>query len=205
MSVWGRQELPSRRSDTSFRISAGFLLLALFSLCVASQIARAQKWPEDDRSLAPYVPSPQEVVDKMLEMADVKKTDMVYDLGCGDGRIIITAAQKFGAQSTGIELDDDIYKETANRVHKMGLDDRVKVIHGNALETDLSRASVVTLYLLTVSNSKLRPNLEKYLKAGARVVSHDFQVVGWKATKIEKVNRDAREHTIYLYIVGKNK
>jgi len=188
-----------------YRKNTQWLLLAVILALATPQFARAQKWPEDDRSLAPFVPTPQDVVDKMLEIADVKKGDMVYDLGCGDGRIVITAAQKFGAQSTGVELDGDIYKETADRVHKMGLDDRVKVIHGNALETDLSKATVVTLYLLTVSNSKLKPNLEKYLKNGTRVVSHDFQVMGWKAARVEKMARDAREHTIYLYVIGKNK
>jgi predicted RNA methylase len=181
-----------------------FLPLLLI-LIVAPPFVRAQKWPEDARSLAPFVPSPQEVVDRMLQLANVRKGDMVYDLGCGDGRIIITAAQKFGAQATGIELDDDLYKHTAERVHKMGLDDRVKVVHGNALETDLSPATVVTLYLLTASNTRLKPNLEKYLKPGSRVVSHDFQVIGWKPVKVEKLNRDQREHTIYLYEIGKNK
>jgi predicted RNA methylase len=153
----------------------------------------------DERSLAPYVPTPQEVVDKMLQVAGLKKDEMVYDLGCGDGRIIITAAQRFGARSTGVELDPELHKRTTERIRELKLQDRVKVIHGNLLDVDLSPANVVTLYLLTDSNTKLRPNLEKYLKPGSRVVSHDFQIIGWTPTRAEKVVRDSRTHTIYLY------
>lgn len=180
-----------------------FLTLALFATALAVP-ARAQ-WSYDERSLAPFVPSPQEVVDKMLQVANVKKEDTVYDLGCGDGRIIITAAQKFGAHSVGVEIDPDLYKKTKDRVHELKLDDRVRVIQGNLLEVDLSPATVVTLYLLTDSNSKLRPNLEKYLKPGSRVVSHDFQMIGWNPAKIEHVKRDSRDHTIYLYEIATKK
>jgi len=163
------------------------------------------QWDYDERSLAPFVPTPQEVVDKMLQVAGVKKDEMVYDLGCGDGRIIITAAQKFGARSTGVELDPDLFKKTQARIAELKLESRVKIIHGNLLEVDLSPANVVTLYLLTDSNTRLKPNLEKYLKPGSRVVSHDFQVTGWTPTKVEKVTRDSRTHTIYLYEVGPKK
>ena len=164
--------------------------------------ARPQ-WDYDERSLAPFVPTPQEVVEKMLEVAGVKKDEMVYDLGCGDGRIIITAAQKFGARSTGVELDPELFKKTQERIRELKLENRVKVINGNLLEVDLSPANVVTLYLLTDSNTKLKPNLEKYLKPGSRVVSHDFQMVGWTPVRTEKVNRNSRVHTIYLYEIGK--
>jgi len=136
-------------------------------------------------------------------VAGVKKDEMVYDLGCGDGRIIITAAHKFGARATGVELDPELYKKTADRIHELKLQDRVKVINGNLLDVDLSDANVVTLYLLTDSNTKLKPNLEKYLKPGSRVVSHDFQMVGWTAARVEKVVRDSRTHTIYLYEIKK--
>jgi len=174
-----------------------FLLLLLLV-----PAARPQ-WDFDERSLAPFVPTPQEVVEKMLQVAGVKKDEMVYDLGCGDGRIIITAAQKFGARSTGVELDPDLYKRTSEKIRELKLEDRVKIIHGNLLEVDLSPANVVTLYLLTDSNTRLKPNLEKYLKSGSRVVSHDFQVLGWTPAKVEKFMRDARTHTIYLYEIKK--
>jgi len=174
-----------------------FLLLLLLA-----PGARPQ-WDFDERSLAPFVPTPQEVVEKMLQVAGVKKDEMVYDLGCGDGRIIITAAQKFGARSTGVELDPDLYKRTSEKIRELKLEDCVKIIHGNLLEVDLSPANVVTLYLLTDSNTRLKPNLEKYLKSGSRVVSHDFQVLGWTPAKVEKFMRDARTHTIYLYEIKK--
>ncbi len=174
------------------------LFLSLLLIAATPKPALPQ-WSYDERSLAPFVPTPQEVVDKMLHVAAVKKDEMVYDLGCGDGRIIITAAQKFGARATGVELDPDLFKKTQDRIRELKLQDRVKIIQGNLLEVDLSPANVVTLYLLTDSNSKLKPNLEKYLKPGSRVVSHDFQVLGWTPAKVEKVTRDARTHTIYLY------
>jgi len=165
--------------------------------------AAPPQWDYDERSLAPFVPTPQEVVDKMLQVAGVKKDEMVYDLGCGDGRILITAAQKFGARATGVELDPELYKRTGERLRELKLDQRVKLIHGNLLEVDLSPANVVTLYLLTDSNTRLKPNLEKYLKPGARVVSHDFQILGWTPSKVEKFARDSRTHTIYLYEIKK--
>ena len=174
-------------------------------LLVAAPRPAQSQWSDDQRSLAPYVPTPQEVVDKMLQVASVKKDDTVYDLGCGDGRIIITAAQKFGAHAVGVELDPELYKRTKDRIHDLKLDDRVKIIHGNLLDVDLSPANVVTLYLLTDSNTKVKPNLEKYLKPGSRVVSHDFQIMGWTPAKIDHVVRDKRNHTIYLYEVGVKK
>ena len=175
------------------------LLALIWLLALAAPQAALPQWDYDERSLAPFVPTPQEVVEKMLQVAGVKKDEMVYDLGCGDGRIIITAAQKFGARSTGVELDPELFKKTQERIRELKLQDRVKIINGNLLDVDLSPANVVTLYLLTDSNTKVKPNLEKYLKAGSRVVSHDFQVLGWVPAKVEKFMRDSRTHTIYLY------
>ena len=166
---------------------------------VAQATKEAEQKPE---KLAPFVPSPEAVVEKMLKLAEVKPGDTVYDLGCGDGRIVIMAAQKFGASSVGVELDDDLYKQTSERVKELKLQDKVRIIHGDLLKVDLSPASVVTLYLLTSANEKVRPNLEKYLKKGARVISHDFEVPGWKAEKTENVGEDEsefRQHTLYLY------
>src|SRR5580698_10148676 len=108
-------------------------------------------------SLVPYIPSPQEVVDRMLSAARVKPGEMVYDLGSGDGRIIITAAQKFQARAVGVELRGDLCKSTQARIKALGLEGRVRLIHENMLKVDLSSADVVTLYLLTSSNELLRP------------------------------------------------
>lgn len=153
-------------------------------------------------SLAPYIPSPQEVVDRMLSAARVKPGEMVYDLGSGDGRIIITAAQKFQARAVGVELRGDLCKSTQARIKALGLQDRVRLIHENMLKVDLSPADVVTLYLLTSSNERLRPNLEKYLKPGARVVSNDYEIRGWTPSGIVPITAGGVLHYIYVYEIG---
>ncbi|MGA2132679.1 MAG: methyltransferase domain-containing protein [Bryobacteraceae bacterium] len=160
----------------------------------------AQQFSPDN--LAPYIPSPQEVVERMLSAARVKPGELVYDLGSGDGRIIITAAQKFHARAVGVELRGDLCKSTQARLKSLGLDDQVKLIHGNLLKVDLSPADVVTLYLLTSSNERLRPNLEKYLKPGARVVSNDYEIKGWTPSGIVPIEAGGLKHYIYVYEVG---
>jgi ubiquinone/menaquinone biosynthesis C-methylase UbiE len=161
--------------------------------------------PFNKESLAPFIPSPQEVVDKMLEAGRVQPDELVYDLGSGDGRVIITAAQKFHARAVGIELRADLCKSTQARIKALGLDDRVKLIHGNLLNVDLRPADVVTLYLLTSSNERLRPNLEKYLRPGARVVSNDFQIRGWNPAEVDHITAGGLVHTIYVYEIGPKK
>lgn len=173
-------------------------LLALILLGSASNHALAQKFTDPD-TLAPSFPTPQSVVDQMLTIAQVKSGEVVYDLGCGDGRIVIAAAQKFKAHAVGIEIRRDIFESTQAKVAAMGLSDQVKIVQGNALRYDLSPADVVTLYLLTSSNERLKPVLLKYLKPSARVVSHDFEIVGWKPLSVSKMNVEGRPHTIYLY------
>ena len=178
-----------------FRVGAftGTLLLAITSLP-----AFAQKFSDPD-TLAPAFPTPQTIVEKMLALAQVKPGETVYDLGCGDGRIVITAAQQFKAHAVGIEIRRDIYESTLSRVASLGLADQVKIVHGNALKSDLHPADVVTLYLLTSSNEKLKPILTHDLRLTARVVSHDFEIRGWKPASTEKMLVDGRQHTIYLY------
>lgn len=160
--------------------------------------AAGQRPPAAD-NLAPYVPSPQVVVERMLEAADLKPGETVYDLGCGDGRILFTAAGKFKAKAVGVEISPALVKQAGERAKSLGLQNRVRIIHGDLLRTDLSAADVVTLYLLTSSNEQLRPALEKQLRPGARVVSHDFEVRGWKPSRTEKVPAHNRTHTIYVY------
>jgi precorrin-6B methylase 2 len=149
--------------------------------------------------MAPYVSSPQQIVDKMLESAALKAGEILYDLGSGDGRVLITAAQKYRAKAVGIEISDDLVRSTGEQIRKLSLQDLVTVIHADMMTVNLSPADVVTLYLETGSNDKLRPNMERDLKAGARVVSHDFQVPGWKVTRIEKIDIYNRPHRIYIY------
>lgn len=150
-------------------------------------------------SLAPFVASPPNVVEKMLELAELKSGETLYDLGCGDARIVLLAAQKFGANAVGIELDDGRFKDCVNRVKEAKLEEKVKIIHGNALDVSVTEADVVTLYLLTSANERLKPNLERDLKPGARVVSHDFSMPGWKPLRTEEIRETWGSHTIYMY------
>jgi ubiquinone/menaquinone biosynthesis C-methylase UbiE len=151
-------------------------------------------------SLAPFVPSPFIVIERMLQIAGVKPGETVYDLGCGNGRILITAAQKFGAKAVGIELNESLAHEAQQKAKELNLESMVTVIHGNFQDVDISPADVVTLYLTTSANTAVKPNLEKKLRRGTRVVSHDFEIIGWKAVKVEEVaENDGYTHTIYYY------
>lgn len=184
------------------RIGYWAVLLAVCSICsiqaLAQDLYAQQRIKHYANSLAPYVVSPQEIVDRMLELADLKPGETVYDLGSGDGRILITAVVRFGAKAVGVEISDDLVNSTNERIHKLGLDHDAHVIHGNFLNVDLSPADVVTLYLATDANEMLRPNLEKYLKHGARVVSHEYAVPGWKPKLVDK-DSERHGHVIYLY------
>lgn len=175
--------------------------LAVALLGVGSTDAIAQHFTDRD-TLAPVYPTPQTVVDQMLAIAQVRPGETVYDLGCGDGRIVIAAAQKYKAHAVGIEIRRDIYERTLHNVALLGLSDQVQIVHGNALRYDLSPADVVTLYLLTSSNERLKPILLRDLKPSARVVSHDFEIRGWKPAAVNRMTIDGQPHTIYLYRVS---
>ena len=131
-------------------------------------------------SLAPYVPTPYDVVNRMLELAEVTRDDVVYDLGCGDGRIVITAAERYGARGVGIDYDPERIAEANANAARRGVDDLVTFIQQDAMEADVSEATVVTLYLLSSSNRKLRPILTRQLEPGARIVSHAFRMGDWR-------------------------
>jgi len=134
----------------------------------------------------------------MLEIANVHSGELVYDLGSGDGRVLITAAQRFNARAVGYEISPKLVKKADEHIGQLGLQDRIKVVQGDLMQADLSPADVVVIYLLTLSNDMLRPRLEKQLKPGARVVSYSFEVPGWKPVRID--HTDAHEgHSIYLY------
>ena len=149
----------------------------------------------------PYVPTPQDIVDKMLELAKVTSDDVVYDLGSGDGRIVITAAQKYGAHAVGVEINPDLYRQSSDRIKELGLNDRAHIMCEDMFDVSVSRATVVTLYLLSSFNEKLRPKLETQLHSGARIVCHDFHVPGWDADKIVDVtSKNGIPHKLYLYI-----
>ena len=179
---------------------------ALLAMCSLSAFAQApQKIRHYSNSLAPYVVSPQSIVERMLEMADLRPGETVYDLGSGDGRILITAVQQFHAKAVGVEISDALVNATNERIRKNGLQNDARVIHGDLLKVDLSPADVVTIYLMTDSNEILRPNLEKYLHAGARVVSHEYAVPGWKPKLVEKSDPGVHGHDIYLYQMPQGK
>ena len=143
------------------------LLVIIFALFFGSELLA-----QDDEKV-PYVPSPVEVVDRMLEFADVKKADVVFDIGSGDGRMVIQAAKKYGAKGVGIELDSRLVEMARAEAKKDGVDQLVEFRQGDALKADISDATVVTLYMLPSFNKQLRPILEKQLQPGARVVVHD--------------------------------
>jgi protein-L-isoaspartate O-methyltransferase len=147
-----------------------------------------------------FVPTPQDVVDKMLEMAQVSKDDLVYDLGCGDGRIVVTAAQKYGCKAIGYDIDPQRIKESQENVQKHGVGDLVQIQQKDIFTLDLSEANVITLYLLPRLNVKLIPQLEK-LKPGSRIVSHDFRMKGFKPEKTVTLtsDEDQAEHKIFLW------
>ena len=162
-----------------------YSLLALSALPLAAQ-------PSAPQRLAPYVPSPKEIIEQMLESANVKRGEVVVDLGCGDGRILITAVQKFGAKA--VEM-----------IARLGLQNHAKVIRGDIFEVDLTQADVVTLYLTTNFNERLRPKFEQSLHPGARVVSHDYGIRGWNPIDVQEVFVHNRRHKIYLYQIGPRK
>lgn len=168
-------------------------------VCLSAVSAWAQAGPPRAQSLAPFVPSPQNVVEQMLLLSGLKPGETLYDLGSGDGRIVITAAQKFRAKAVGVELAEKLVRTATDNIKTAGVEARARIVQSNMLDVDLSEADVVTLYLLTSSNDQIKPNLEKYLKPGARVVSHDFAIRGWKPAAVEQVTAHNRAHTIYLY------
>lgn len=147
----------------------------------------------------PFVPTPESVVKRMLTLARVKPGELVYDLGAGDGRVLSSAVRDFSAKAIGIELHESRYEAIAKRIEREGLGNSAGVIQADFFSINLSQADVVTLYLLTSVNSMIKPKLERELKPGARVVSHDFPVHGWVPLYVEKVRDRFDGHMIYLY------
>ena len=153
--------------------------------------------------ISPFVASPESVVKRLLTLADLRPNELLYDLGAGDGRAIIMAAREFGARAIGVELRDDLAKQTSKKISDLDLNGRVKLIHEDLFKIDLRQADVIYLYLTTSANDKIRPKLENELKKGARVVSHDYEILGWKALKVERFCENPKlefpTHTLYLY------
>jgi SAM-dependent methyltransferase len=176
-------------------LAAACARLFVFMLLAGAAARLAADAPRLD---VPFVPTPQAVVDRMLELAKVTPNDLIYDLGSGDGRIVITAARRFGARGIGIDLDPQRVREARENAREAGVEGKVQFIHGDLFKTDLSNATVVTLYLLNSVNRDLRPQLWKQLKVGTRVVSHAFDMGDeWPPERTEQV--DGR--TVYYWTI----
>ena len=161
---------------------------------------RATFWGDHPDSLAPYVPSPPNIVRDMLSLAGAGPSDVVYDLGCGDGRVLFAAVDEFNvSRAVGYELDGEMVESLEKRIRDSGMVGRISVIQANFMEVDLTKASVVTIYLTTSGNVKLRPKLEADLKPGARVVSHDFPVHGWVTDQPDGAPHITGNHKMFLY------
>jgi len=170
-------------------------------LSLLRSFAQQAKEPQTTEKLAPYYPTPEIVVEKMLTLAGIKAGEKMFDLGSGDGRIVIMAAEKFKANATGVEFDKDLWQQSSDRIKKLGLDSRAKIIHGDIMKQDYTSADVLTVYLLPLSNDKVRPLLDKQLKKGTRIVAHDFEFSEWTPIKTLDIDDDGegRSHRLYLY------
>ncbi|HWR52599.1 MAG TPA: class I SAM-dependent methyltransferase [Bryobacteraceae bacterium] len=188
MPVTGCRSLYLRRGVPLLRVPF-VLLLACASL--------AAQWEDGNRGDVPYVPTPPEVVEAMLKLGSVKQGDILYDLGCGDGRIVITAAKKYGAKGTGIDINPERIKEAEENAKQEGVTGRVRFLEKNLFEADFHDATVVTLYLLPDVNLRLRPRLLSQLKPGARIVSHSFDMGEWKPDKTVEIDH----RRLHLWVV----
>ena len=173
---------------------------ALLAIGLVALLAPSTALAQQPASLAPYVPTPQDVVDRMLDLADVTEDDVIYDLGCGDGRIVITAAQRFGARGVGIDFDPERIAEANANAERAGVQDLVTFIEQDAMAADVSEATVVTLYLLSSSNMKLRPILTRQLRSGSRIVSHAFRMGDWEPDETNQFEDDrGNTRTLFLW------
>jgi tRNA A58 N-methylase Trm61 len=151
-------------------------------------------------SCAPFVQTPVEVAKKMIQLADLKPGQVLFDLGAGDGRLVIMAAQQTNASAVGVEMRDDLIERARSEIKRLNLEAKARMIHGDLFNVNLKDADVVTLYLTTSGNERLRPKLETELRNGAKVISHDFKVGNWKPSV---VYNELLGHTIYEYEIGK--
>ena len=186
-----------------FRMLRWGIPVSLFFLCTALPVFA---WQSDldpfTKKLAPSVGSPENAIEKILQAANLRPGETLYDLGCGDGRILIRAAKKYKVKAVGVEISSSLAESAAEAVRKNGLQKQVKIVHGDFMSMDLSAANVVTLYLAPTANDTLRPNLERELRPNTRVVSYDYPIVGWIPINTWETSGHLGDtHTIYLYEV----
>jgi cyclopropane fatty-acyl-phospholipid synthase-like methyltransferase len=182
-------------------------LLTAITLSLIAVAHAGADFPEE----IPFVPTPIEVVDKMLELAEVKKGDVVYDLGSGDGRIVIRAAKKYGVRAVGIEMDPLLLAKARQDAKSSGVSHLVEFRAEDAMKVNLSKATVVTLYMLPWFNEAMKPSFKKFLKPGSRIIAHDFGIEGWEPNKTVKLPDPEKKvgglihyHTLYLWSIGKD-
>ena len=183
-----------------FAVTATVLpaMVLLAMVLLAMELPAQEK---KDAKLAPYFPTPQTVVDKMLQLGELKPGEKMWDLGSGDGRIVIAAARKYKADATGVELDEALYKQSVARIKTLGLAPMARILLGDLLQQDYSSADLLTIYLLPVAIEKVTPIFDKQLKKGARIVAHDFEFKQWTPAKTLDIDDDGegRSHRLFLY------
>ena len=181
------------------RLDRTVLCFAALPLILAIVLLAQEK--KDDAKLAPYFPTPNTVVEKMLQLGELKAGEKMWDLGSGDGRIVIAAARKYKADAMGVELDEALYKQSVARIQTLGLAPRARIILGDLLRQDYSSADLLTIYLLPVAIEKVTPIFDKQLKKGARIVAHDFEFKQWTPAKTLDIDDDGegRSHRLFLY------
>ena len=191
---------PLQRAGSASLVMVKLVLLAAATLLTAA-VGTPPGSPPSRQNLAPFIPTPDDVVDRMLTLAKVTRDDVVYDLGCGDGRIPIAAAKKYGAKGVGLDIDAALVELATSNAKAAGVEALVDFRVQNVLTADVSKATVVTLYLLSSSNERLRPMLLQQLKPGARIVSHAFSMGrDWPADTIDQfVSARGDEITLYLW------
>lgn len=181
------------------RVNSACVLLSILSLWMGCS-------PHYFEGEVPFVPTPPAVIDRMLELAQVTEDDVVYDIGSGDGRILIQAAKKYGVKGVGIEIDPDLVRRSQIRAQAEGVSHLIEFRAQDAFTVDASPATVVTLYMLPEFNAKLRPILDRQLKPGTRVVSHDFDIEGWTPHYTEKVRGGPlHDHILYLFKIRESR
>ena len=179
--------------------------LSLLALILAAAVTASAQTPSTPKTPdVPYVPTHEKVVAEMLKVAKVKKSDVLYDLGSGDGRIVITAAKKLGTRGTGIELLPSLVQEARDNARKAGVSALTKFVEGDIFEANISDATVVTLYLLPAVNMQLRPKLLE-LRPGTRIVSHNYDMGDWKPEKTITLKLPDGEHTVFYWVVPPRK
>lgn len=177
------------------------LMLRRSILLLAAGCTLAAQDGGDMPKAAPYLPTPETIVERMLKLGRLKPGEKMFDLGSGDGRIVIMAARKFKADATGVEIDDALWRQSSERIRRLGLEKQARIIHGDLFRQDYSAADLLTVYLLQQSNERLEPLLERQLRRGTRIVAHDFGFSGWTPAKVVDIADDGqgRSHRLYLY------